>query len=271
MDTKALLEQLLESGRKLAEQGMAHAQNSGLADKGKELAEKGKQLAEKGKDIAEQGLQKGKELAEQGVQYAQEQLPPPGPERDKMLKNLGVGAAAGGLLALLVGTKTGRKVLSPAVKLGSLAALGGIGYKVFTEWQKSQGLEVTGQPIANLMGPAANDRSMAIIKAMIGAAKADGTIDEAEHAMIVERINSSDLEKPAAEILLSELQKPLDVAAIADAADSPESAVEIYLASLLLTDKSNAAEQGYLSKLSEALKLDSKLVADLEAQAFSPA
>ena len=260
MDTKALLEQLLESGRKLAEQGIAHAQNAGLADKGKELAEKGKEMAGK-----------GKELAEQGVQYALDQLPPPGPERDAMLKNLGVGAAAGGLLALLIGTKSGRKVLSPAVKLGSLAALGGLGYKVFTEWQKSQGLEVSGQPIANLTGPEANDRSMAIIKPMIGAAKADGTIDQAEQAIIVDQINSSDLEKPAADILLSELQKPLDVEAIAAGADSPESAVEIYLASLLLTDKSNAQEQSYLSKLSEALKLDSKLVADLESQAFSPA
>ena len=253
MDTKALLEQLLESGRKLAEQGMARVQSSGLADKGKQLAEKGKQLAQ------------------QGVQYAKDQLPPPGPERDKLLKNLGVGAAAFGLLALLVGTKNGRKVLSPAVKLGSIAALGGIGYKVFTEWQKSQGIESTGQPIANLTGPAANERSMAIIKAMIGAAKADGTIDEAEQAAIVEQINSSGLEQSAAEILLAELQKPLDVKAIAAAADSPEAAVEIYLASLLLTDKTNAAEQSYLSQLSEALKLDSKLVTDLEAQAFSPA
>ena len=260
MDTKALLEQLLESGRKLAEQGIAHAQSSGLADKGKELADKGKALAEK-----------GKELAQQGVEYAKDQLPPPGPERDKMLKNLGVGAAAGGLLALLVATKSGRKVLSPAVKLGSLAALGGLGFKVFSEWQKSQGLEVTGQPIANLIDIEANERSMAIIKAMIGAAKADGTIDDAEQAVIVEQINSSDLEKPAAEILLSELQKPLDVDAIAAAAKSPESAVEIYLASLLLTDKSNSAEQSYLEKLSAALKLDSSLVADLEAQAFSPA
>jgi len=114
MDTKALLEQLLESGRKMAEQGIAQ---------GSELAEK------------------GKEMAQQGVQYAKDQLPPPGPERDKLIQQLGVGAAAGGLLAFLVGTKAGRNVLSPAVKLGSLAALGGIGYKVYTQWQQNQGLE----------------------------------------------------------------------------------------------------------------------------------
>lgn len=244
MDTKALLEQLLESGRKLAEQGIAQ---------GSELAAK------------------GKEMAQQGVDYAKSQLPEAGPERDKALKTLGIGAAAGSLLALLVATKSGRKVLSPAVKLGSLAALGGIGYKVFTEWQKSKGLESEGQPILNLVGAEANARSLAIVKAMIAAAKSDGTIDPAEQAAITEQIKASDLEDSASEILLAELQKPLDVAAIAAAADSPESAVEIYLASLLLTDKQNAAEQDYLEQLSSALKLDAELVSQLEAQAFSPA
>ena len=108
MDAKALLEQLLQSGKKIAEQGIA--QSSELATK-------------------------GKELAEQGMDYAQEKFnfPEAGPERDKFLKNLGVGAAAGGVLALLVGTKSGRKVLSPAVKLGSLAALGGLGYKIYSD------------------------------------------------------------------------------------------------------------------------------------------
>jgi len=260
MDTKALLEQLLESGRKLAEQGIAQ---------GTELAEKGKLLAQQGVEQGSELAQKGKVMAGEGIQYAKDQLPPEGPQRDAMLKNLGIGAAAGSLLALLVGTKTGRKVLSPAVKLGSLAALGGIGYKVYTQWQKKQGLEATGYSIVDLNGPEVNDRSMAIIKAMIGAAKADGEIDEAERAIIIEKINASDLEKSATEILMAELLKPLDVDAIAAAADSPESAVEIYLASLILTDKSNSVEQSYLDRLSKALKLDPQLVKDLEAQAFA--
>lgn len=261
MDTKALLEQLLESGRKLAQQGLAH---------GTELAEKGKLLAQQGAEQGGELAEKGKAMAEEGIQYVKDQLPPPGPERDKMLKQLGIGAAAGGLLALLVGTKTGRKVLSPAVKLGSLAALGGIGYKVYTQWQQSQGLEVAGQSIESLSGDAANRRSMAIVKALIGAAKADGQIDEEERKIIVDKINESDLEKSAAEILSAELLEPLDVDAIAAAADSPESAVEIYLASLILTDKDQPDERSYLEKLAAALKLDSKLVSDLEAQAFSP-
>ena len=246
MDTKALLEQLLESGRKLAEEGIA----------------KSTELAGQSKD-----------LAQQGIEYAKDKLnlPEAGPEREKLLKNLGIGAAAGGLLALLVGTKTGRKVLSPAVKLGSLAALGGIGYKVYSEWQKGQGQTVEGQPIAELSQDAANARSLAIVKAMIAAAKADGTIDPDEQVLITEQIKASDLEDSASQILLAEIQKPLDVAAVAAAADSPESAVEIYLASLLLTDESNAAEREYLNNLASAMNLDSQLVTQLEAEAFAPA
>lgn len=197
MDTKALLEQLLESGRELADQGIAQ---------GTEIVEKGKLLVQQGAGLAEKGK-----------------------------------------------------------------AFGGIGYKVYSQWQKSQGAEVTGLSIENLVGDEANARSMAIVKAMIGAAKADGEIDEAERAIIIDKINESDLEQSATEILLSDLLEPLDVDAIAAASDSPESAVEIYLASLILTDKSNSVEQSYLEKLSKALKLDPQLVSDLEAQAFAPA
>ena len=244
MDTKTFLEQLLESGRKFADQGLVQ-----------------------GKEIAAQG----KDAAQQGINYASEKLnlPEAGPERDKMLKNLGLGAAVGGLLALLVGTKSGRKVLSPAVKLGSLAALGGLGYKVYTEWQKKQGLESQGQPIANLVGSDANDRAMSIVKAMISAAKSDGSIDAGEQKLIVDQIESSDLNDSASRILMTELQKPLNVSEIAAGADSPEAAVEIYLASLLLTDKSNATEQAYLDQLASEMKLDSNLVSQLESQAFA--
>lgn len=259
MDTKTFLEQLLDSGRKLAEQGLAQ----------------GSEIATQGKEVAGQGLEKSKELLDQGLDYASEKfgLPEAGPERDKVLQNLGIGAAAGGLLALLVGTKSGRKVLSPAVKIGSLAALGGLGYKVYSDWKKSQQGEESseGMQIAALTDESANTRSMSIIKAIIAAAKADGSIDSSEREAIVAQIKSAGLEESLAEILMEELQRPLDVAAIAAEADSPESAVEIYLASLLMADKQNVAEQQYLSALADAMNLDPVLVQQLEAEALSMA
>ena len=83
------------------------------------------QLMQTGKDLAQQGRElaaKGMEQAKDGIDYvkANVEIPEPGPERDELLKNLGAGAAAGGILALLVGTKSGRKVLSPVIKILSL-------------------------------------------------------------------------------------------------------------------------------------------------------
>ena len=268
MDTKSLLEQLLESGKRLAEQGLA--QGSEWATQGKEAATP---ILEKGKEAAAPIIEKGKELAEQGLDYASKNfgLPPAGPERDKVLKKLGIGVAAGSLMALLLGTKSGRKLLSPAAKLGSLAALGGLGYKVYTEWLKTQGGETAGQSIAALTDESANARSMTIIKAIIAAAKSDGTIDAEEQQVIVQHIKDAGMEESLSNVLMTELQKPLDVAEIVAEVDSPEAAVEVYLASLLMTDKQSEAEQSYLGRLAKALKLDASLVQSLEAEALATA
>ena len=188
-----------------------------------------------------------------------------------MLKKLGKGAAVGGLLALLVGTSAGRKILSPAIKLGSVAALGAVGYKVFENWKQQQGITGEGTSIANLEGPAAKERSIVILRAMIGAAKADGAIDATEQATIMEQIKASGLEDSASEVLMAEMQKPLSASEIAAMADSPEMGVELYLASMVVTGEKNADEQKYLSDLASELKLDPQLVQNLRSEiGFEP-
>jgi len=211
------------------------------------------QLLASGRELADQG----RELANKGVEYAKEhiEIPEAGPERDAMLKKLGKGAAVGGLLALLVGTRAGRSILSPAIKLGSVAALGAVGYKVFENWKEQQGITGEGTSIANLEGPAAKERSTVILKAMIGAAKADGSIDATEQATIIEQIKASGLEDSATELLMAEMQKPLNVSEIAAMSDSPEMGVELYLASMVVTGEKNADEQKYLSDLARSIFL----------------
>lgn len=222
-----------------------------------QLLASGRQIADQGRDLASKGVEMAKEHIE---------IPEAGPERDKMIQNLGKGAAVGGLLALLVGTKTGRKILSPAIKLGSVAALGTVGYKVFNKWKEQQGITGEGTSIANLEGPAAKERSVAILRAMIGAAKADGTIDATEQATITEQIKASGLEASATELLMTEMQKPASAADIAALSDSPEMGVELYLASMVVSGEKNEQEQKYLSDLATNLKLDPKLVEDLRAE-----
>ncbi len=219
------------------------------------------QLLESGKQIADQG----KQMVNEGAEFASNaiEFPEAGPERDAMLKNLSAGAAAGGLLALLVGTKQGRKVLSPLIKVGSVAALAAVGYKAWDTWQ-----EDNGQP--DLNGDSAEDRerqSLAILQAMIGASQADGVVSEEENAAITGQIKATGLQDRAMAILVEQMGQPADPAKIAALADSPKLAVDLYLASLVVTGQQNDAEERYLQELAAKLKLDSELVNEIRKEA----
>ena len=247
MDAKAILEGLLEQGKELAAKGLAQ-----------------------GKELAAGGVAQGKELAAKGRDLAEEKLGVPseqGEERDAAMSKLGKGAAIGGVLALLIGTKTGRKVTGSAIKLGSLAAIGTLGYKAFKNWQdKSSDSREFGGNIAELTGDDSQKRSISVIKAMIAAAKADGHIDSGEVETIKKQMESMNLDPDVSAMLEAEVAKPLDAAMIAAEADSPAAAVEIYLASKLVIDEGSDKEMAYLQELAEKLELPGDLVAEVDSE-----
>lgn len=224
------------------------------------------------KSLLEQLLQSGQQLASQGRNAAEQRLgvPQAGPERDSMLSGLGKGALAGGVLALLLGTGGGRRVTGSLLKYGSLAALGGVAFKAYKNWQGKQSNTAmpsqSSQPIGELSGSEADQRSLSLLKAMIAAAKADGHIDAEENGRIKQRIQQFGLDNDALALLQNELDKPLDPAEIAAGADSPEAAAEIYLASLLVIDVDNIMERAYLGELAKQLGLSDDLVAQIEAE-----
>lgn len=219
--------------------------------------------------ITEQLLNSGKELAEKGQALATEALdiPPAGPERDKMLSNLGSGAAVGGLLAVLLGTGAGRKLTGSTIKLGGLAALGTLAYKTYQNWQGAAA--EPGTPVNELSGPAADTRSQSLLRAIIAAAKADGHIDEDEQKRISEHLAQLSLDTNSLEFFKQEVQKPLSAKDVAAGADSPAAAAEIYLVSLAIIDEKNEAEHAYLQGLASELQLAPQLVAELEASVKS--
>jgi len=225
MDTSALLNQILKTGR---------------------------DLATKGQDLAEKKL---------GV-------PGSGATRDAMLSGMGKGVAAAGLLAILLGTKGGRRLTGSAIKLGSLAAIGGLAYKAYQDWQAKQKMVGgTGQRVDQLTGPSAEQRGRALLRALIAAAKADGHIDEKEQATIDNQIQKLNLDTETLHFIKDEVDRPLDAREIAAGADSPEAAAEIYLTSLAVIDVADEKERAYLNELAAHLKLASDLVAELEKQA----
>jgi len=224
------------------------------------------------KGFIEQILNAGSELAKQGQTIAQNKLdiPAEGTEREATLSGMGKGAAIAGVLALLLGTKAGRGVTGAGLKLGTLGAIGGLAYKTYQNWQSQQTgqtISQAGASIESLSGPQAEQRSLALLKAMIAAAKADGHIDAAEGAKIEDLMTKLDLESATAKLIKEELAKPLDPKEIAASADTPEAAAEIYLTSLLVIGVVNENERAYLDQLAEYLKIPKDLAQQIETQA----
>ncbi len=123
------------------------------------------------------------------------------------------------------------------------------------------------ETVKALQAPATDEASLAILRAMIAAAKADGHIDAAEQKAIFAKLDELQLDTAAKAFVIDELRKPLDIDAVVAAATSPALAIEVYTASALAIDPDHPDEQAYLAKLAERLKLDLGLKAAIEAEA----
>ena len=221
--------------------------------------------------VLDQLLQSGKELLEQGRDQAEQTLgvPESGQERDAMISGLGKGAIAGGLLAMMLGTRTGRNVTGKVVKYGSLAAVAAGAYKAYQAWQNQQQDVSIGMSINDLDDQSGEGRGQLLVQAMIAAANADGHINEDELRTIQQQLEELDLSDEAIAKLQSEFAAPMTPQRLADKVDSMAAASEIYLLSSLVVDETNPAERDYLSQLAAALRLPVELVDDLEQQAFA--
>jgi uncharacterized membrane protein YebE (DUF533 family) len=67
-------------------------------------------------------------------------------------------------------------------------------------------------------------------------------------------------------VFLDELNKPVDIKAVAAGADSPAAAAEIYLISRAIIDVDSDQERNYMDQLAKELGLAPDLVAQLESQ-----
>jgi uncharacterized membrane protein YebE (DUF533 family) len=194
------------------------------------------------------------------------------------------GAAAGGALALLLGSKRGRSLGGKALKIGTVAALGTLAWRAYNEWQaKQQGSApaaaagaAAGAPQAarpalpsfeSLPAPQREDHSRAMLKALIAAAKSDGHLDERERAAVEAELLRLDADPATRRWVEDELRRPVEPAEVAAASTSPHMAAEIYLASVIVADDTTTMERAYLDELARQLQLPAELKADLEARA----
>jgi uncharacterized membrane protein YebE (DUF533 family) len=199
------------------------------------------------------------------------------------LGGLAASGVAGGLLGLLVGGKKKKKGgggLGGVVSHGGAALLGALASQAFQSWRNGQPpaqapaalpqnlprLEPQFLPAA---APAADGApfELALIRAMIAAAKCDGQIDAEEQRRIFARVGEADLDAESKAFVFDALAATTGVSDIAALATTPEQAAEIYLASRLAIEPDVPGESAYLEALAHRLKLPTELIAHLDRQA----
>jgi uncharacterized membrane protein YebE (DUF533 family) len=196
------------------------------------------------------------------------------------LSGRGGAALAGGAMGLLLGSKKGRKMGGKALKYGGVAALGMMAYKAYGNWQANGSQSAAQNPahtpaqtpalpqtVDRVTGPALEQHSTAVLKAIIAAAKSDGHVDDRERQLIEEGLRGMTSDPQLIQWVDRELQKPLDPVEVAAAASNVEIASEMYLASVLVIDDQSFMERSYLDALGRELQLPPELLAELNTQA----
>jgi uncharacterized membrane protein YebE (DUF533 family) len=218
----------------------------------------------------------------------------------KLLDQFLNGGMATGLVAGWLGGGLARRVgLGGIARIGGLALVGTLAYQAWQRHQQQQqqlppeqrasGMRATiGGVFSNLPGvgefmdnqpPAGsgfasadappaqqNQLGVALITAMISAAKADGEVDRAESQRIIGQMEQSGLSSDEKSFVLSELSKPLNIDDVVKHATTPEVAAQLYTASAIVIDQENDAERAYLSELADRMRLDRGFVDELNRQ-----
>jgi uncharacterized membrane protein YebE (DUF533 family) len=200
------------------------------------------------------------------------------------LQNNAVKGFAGGLLAGALLGKPGNKLAKKTIKYGGMAAVAALAYNDYKRYNDNQrpggGVHRSAIPLTELMPAPANSKflpaetdtaaceklGLALIRAMIAAARADGKFDAKESQAIFQRIQSAPLDPEEKGLLIEEMNHPVDMDAIVRAAHTPEYAAELYTASLLAIDIDHPSENAYLQMLAARLKLPPDLVTELHRQ-----
>ncbi|MFT5572573.1 MAG: uncharacterized membrane protein YebE (DUF533 family) [Cryomorphaceae bacterium] len=216
--------------------------------------------------------------APQGSNNESEQSSPLGGLSSMLPGGLAGGAAAGGVIALLMGSKSTRKMAKKVVKYGGSAVLGGLAYKAYGNWQNNKALDqtqaITDNDIqqANASIPSQLPESrvsldMVLITAMIAATKADGQIDSQEQKRLFDAIGKLNMNAEEKAGVFDTMARDITVQEIADSVTLDEHKAEVYLSAYLAIEVDDQLERAFLHKLATALDLPEGIAAYLEQQA----
>ncbi len=181
--------------------------------------------------------------------------------------------SGGGLGDLLGGLLGGGQKNSSG--LGGTGGLGGLLGGALTKYAQAQNANATTQghdncdhlPVGMDSGQA-TDQATLIIRAMINAAKSDGSIDQAEQEKVIGRLG--DVSQAEADFIRAEFRAPLDVKGFV--ASIPRGMEQqIYAVSLMAIDLDSNKEAHYLDSLAKGLGINQNTSNQIHAQLGAPA
>lgn len=175
----------------------------------------------------------------------------------------GLGALAGAVLGGGGGAARG------AMGGGALALLGTLAIKALSNAQGQAEPMAPPEPAVATM--TSDETAGLVLRAMVAAAQADGTIDSEEMARIMGEAGKDGVTEAERQIVMQAMTQPPDPAALAFAVPSREVGAQLYAASLLAITLDTPTEQAYLRELADALGLDEPTVRELHAALEAPA
>ena len=195
------------------------------------------------------------------------------------------GLAGGALSGALVGSKKARMTAGTLLKVGGVAALGGLAWRAYQGYQNGQGATAaapegtpqTGREAVwsglkeqqfrvEAPGPDKHSPALLLIKAMIAAACADGHLDQLERQRIMACVSDAALAPDERALVVDALQSPPSLGELTEQVDTPELAAEVYMASLVSVDSRRVEAELYLDALAYRLGLPEQLVAEMHKE-----
>ncbi|MEE9309380.1 MAG: DUF533 domain-containing protein [Cocleimonas sp.] len=185
-------------------------------------------------------------------------------------------APAGGGMGDLLGSLLGGGAQQGGNQggMGGAGGLGGLLGGALTKYAQAQNADAPTQGHENCdhlpMGvnsAQATDQATLIIRAMINAAKSDGSIDEAEQEKVIGKLG--DVSKAEADFVRAEFRAPLDVAGFVRSIPRGMEQ-QIYAVSLMAIDLDNNKEAHYLDSLAKGLGIQQDLANQIHQQLGAP-
>lgn len=105
-----------------------------------------------------------------------------------------------------------------------------------------------------------------MLRAMIGAAKADGVMDREEREAVLEQLNSGGFTDAERDALLADFDRPATPEELGRAVRDPMLAAQVYAAAVFAAGDKAPAERAWLDRLGLALKLDAAARQAIEAR-----